>query len=69
MVQQTVTRPTFLTGRGRVRAILVTLEDRWDGLTDAQQSSALELLAELSAAVRNREVAALRTGEVPVRPG
>ena len=58
-----------LTGRGRVRAILVTLEARWDTLSREQQAHALDLLAELSAAIRTREVAAIRSGEVPVRAG
>ena len=56
-----------LTGRGRICAVLVTLEARWHSLAPEQQARALELLAELSAAVRRREV---RGGQaVPVRVG
>ena len=58
-----------LTGRGRVRAILVTLEARWDSLSREQHAHALDVLAELSAAIRSREVGAIRSGEVPVRAG
>ena len=60
--------PTLtLTERGRIRAILVTLEQRWDGLSPVQQARALALLAELSAAIRSPETPILR--EVPVRTG
>ena len=59
-----------LTPRGRVRAILVTLEDRWDGLSPDQRARALELLAELGAAIRTREVLAVGAERaVPVRAG
>ena len=59
-----------LTPRGRVRAILVTLEDRWDGLSADQQARALKLLAELSAAIRRREVLAVGAErQVPFRAG
>jgi hypothetical protein len=43
-----------LTERGRVRAVLVTLEARWPDLTLGEQGRALELLAELAAIYRGR---------------
>lgn len=51
-----------LTDRGRVRAILASLEDRWDSLSPEQQARARALLAELSAAIRSREVRRVRVG-------
>ena len=55
------------TERGRVRAVLASLSDRWDGLTPAQRARALELLAELAAVVRAREIEAVK--EVPAQAG
>ena len=48
--------PTIaLTERGRIRAVLVSLEQRWENLSTQQQAHALELLAELSACYRRRD--------------
>ena len=49
-----------LTDRGRIRAILVSLEQRWDGLNAQQRSHALELLADLAACYHQRDVCALK---------
>jgi hypothetical protein len=54
------TRPVALTPRGRIRATLSTLERRWDELSDTQRAHVLELLADLSAAIRADQVRALR---------
>ena len=43
-----------LTERGRVRAILVQLEERWPDLTLGEQGRALELLDESAATYRRR---------------
>ena len=48
------TAPLTLTERGRVRAVLVQLEERWLDLTLGEQGRALELLAELAAIYRGR---------------
>ena len=48
-----------LTERGRIRAALITLDQRWASLTDAQRAEALGLLCALSAVIRAHEVRAI----------
>ena len=49
-----------LTERGRIRAVLASLEQRWDGLNAQQRAHALELLADLAACYRAQDVCQLR---------
>ena len=49
-----------LTDRGRIRAVLASLEQRWDGLNAQQRRHALELVADLAACYRQRDVCALK---------
>ena len=49
-----------LTERGRIRATLVALEQRWDGLTPEQRAEARELVERLAATYRTP-----RTPRVP----
>ena len=44
--------PVALTDRGRIRAVLVALEARWDGLAPDQQAEARELVDRLAATYR-----------------
>ena len=53
--------PAFaLTDRGRVHAILASLQARWDGMNAPQRAHALELLADLATCYRQRDLCALK---------
>jgi hypothetical protein len=55
-----------LTERGRVRAVLVTLEQRWDGLHPTDRSEVLDLLEQLAAYYRRRLVRVPLVGRLQV---
>jgi hypothetical protein len=56
-----------LTERGRVRAVLLALEERWDGLSGAEQRRALDLVEELASIYRRRSARSPRKGpKVPL---
>jgi hypothetical protein len=54
MIAQTTTRPivAVLTPKGRIRGILVALEQRWEGFDAEQRARALELVDQLAAGLR-----------------
>jgi hypothetical protein len=52
--QRTTVELIALTERGRIRAVLVTLEACWCDLTLGQQGHALELFSALAACYRGR---------------
>ena len=55
-----------LTDRGRIRAVLVTLEQRWDSLSPEQQSEALALVERLAACYRRPAVRVPLAGRLAV---
>ena len=55
-----------LTERGRVRAVLVALEQRWDGLTPEQRAEALALVERLAAIYRRPAVRVPLAGRLAV---
>ena len=55
-----------LTERGRIRAVLVALEQGWDGLTPEQQAEALALVERLAACYRRPPVRVPLVGKLAV---
>ena len=59
MVQETLTRkplPIGLTDRGRIHAVLRSLEQRWAELTRDQRAEARELVDRITAVTRSERV-------------
>ena len=54
MIAQTTRRPivAVLTPKGRIRGILISLEQAWEGFDAEQRARALELVEQLAAGLR-----------------
>jgi hypothetical protein len=66
--QKSTTRPVVgLTGKGRATVVLIRVRESWDSLTPDQRAEVAELVARLSAALRNEKALSPSHAGVTVR--